>query len=204
MKHVSWILLFILIILGFPQISQGKIGVGVGTGKIVVDQELKPGTIYTLPSITVFNTGDVEAEYGIRIAYHNKQPELLPERDWFIFSPKSFRLKGGESQDVSIKLNLPIRTEPGKYFAYVEGFPNSKSADGTTRVGIAAATKLYFTVVPGSALEGIYFKALSLWREFAPWPQRIAGATIFLLVVFIAKRYLNIEINLRKPHTDKK
>ncbi|MBE2290767.1 MAG: hypothetical protein IAE95_14535 [Chitinophagaceae bacterium] len=199
MRHVFLVLSFIVAFGYFAHSSYAKIGVGVGTGKIVVDEDLKPGTIYSLPSLTVFNTGDVESDYSVRVAYHNKQPELMPDENWFEFSPAKFRLKGGESQEVTIRLNLPIRTQPGKYFAYIEGYPMAKRNDGTTQVGVAAAAKLYFTTVPGSALDGIYFRLLSMWREYEPWPQRILYVLGAILIFLIAKRFLNIEINLRKP-----
>lgn len=202
MKRVIFVpAIFLLAFVVFTAIpSHARIGVGIGTGKIVVDEDLKPGTIYTLPSVTIFNTGDETHTYSVRVAYHNDQKEKMPDRTWFSFGPSTFELEPGGSQVVSIRLNLPIRTEPGDYFAYIEGFPSPKSkGDGSTRVGVAAASKLYFTVVPGSTWEGIYFRMLSVWREYDPWPQRmlIAGGVVILLLV--ARRFLNIEINIRKP-----
>ncbi len=186
-----------LIFFTIPIQSFAKIGVGVGTGKIQVDDDLKPGIIYQLPSLTVFNTGDVDSEYTVNVAYHEKQPELRPEKSWLQFSPAEFELKPGESQEVQIKLNLPVRTEPGDYFAYLEGSPITKSANGATTVGIAAAAKLYFTIVPGNILEGIYFKLLSMWDIYAPWPQVILGIIVVMGIILLGKKYLNIQINVK-------
>lgn len=113
-SKVIFLLSFILLL---PAAALASIGVGIGTGKIVVDKPLKPGIIYNLPSITVLNTGDEPGDYGFSIEYHQDQPQLLPDKTWFNFSPASFRLEPGKTQTVAIILSLPIKTVPGDYFA---------------------------------------------------------------------------------------
>ena len=127
-----------------------NIGVGVNTGKIQVDEKLKAGMIYKLPSITVINTGDEPADYETTIAYHQDQPELRPGQNWITFTPQKFHLDPGKGQLVEIKINLPIKIEPGNYFAYLEGHPIATVQKGNTVLGVAAASKLYFTVVPAN------------------------------------------------------
>lgn len=200
MKKIIFFLFTALLIL--PASTFAKIGVGVGTGKIVVDEKLKPGIIYKLPSITVFNTGDVESEYSIATAYHEKQPELRPSKEWFTFTPHRFNLAPGESQEVKITLNLPLKTEPGKYFAYLEGFPINTGKDGSTTVGVAAATKLYFEIEPGSFIEGLYYRVLSIWNANKPWSERLAGILVAGVVILAARKYLKIEINLKNKRDE--
>lgn len=175
------------------------IGVGVGTGKIQVDEDLKPGIIYELPSLSVVNTGTVESDYEVEISYHEKQPQLRPDGDWFIFSPKTFHLKPGETQLVSIKLSLPLKTEPGDYFGYIEAHPFNKAQSGNTTIGVAAAAKLYFTIVPANFLTAIYYKITSFWKVYAPWPQRTAMLVGIILLIALTKKYFNIQVNLKKP-----
>lgn len=186
-----------------PNEVLATIGVGVGTGKIQVDQKLKPGIIYELPSLTVLNTGDEESDYEVAVTYHEKQPQLRPPQNWFIFSPQKFHLEPGKTQAITIKLNLPVRTEPGEYFAYLEGHPVKKSASGNTTIGVAAAAKLYFTVVPGNFLEGIYYKIASLWKLYSPWPQRFLVLVGLLLAFRVFKKFFNIQIGLKKPVVSK-
>ena len=197
MKKLAFFLSFFVFFL-LPGAALATIGVGVGTGKIVVDDELKPGTIYNLPPITVLNTGDEPSKYEVSITYHEKQKELAPPEEWFLFSPKTFSLEPGESQIVEVKLNLPVRSEPGTYFAYLEGHPLKKSQSGQASIGIAAAVKLYFTVIPGSIFEGIYYKALSFWHVYAPWPQRISIGIGILVIIILFKKFFNIQINMKK------
>lgn len=202
MRHLQvarFFTLFSLFILLFPVFVAAKIGVGVGTGKIVVDQTLKPGTIYDLPALTVFNTGDVESDYTVGIAYHEQQSELKPDKSWFSFSPSTFTLKPGEAQEVKIQLHLPVKTEPGNYFAYLEGSPSTKGESGGTKVGIAAAAKLYFQVVPSTFWEGLYYRVISLMKVYEPWPSRIAYGVGFLAAWFLFKKFFHVQINLKKP-----
>lgn len=200
-------LFFVLVLFAFfllPVPIFASLGVGVGTGKIQVDQKLYPGTIYTLPSLTVLNTGDEPSDYEVTIGYHEKQPELKPLLEWFDFSPKKFYLEPGKSQSVSIKLNLPVKAQPGNYFAYLEGQPVAKSQSGGTTVGIAAAAKLYFTVSPANFIQGIYYKITSFWKVSQPWSGRIAILLAVILLFLLAKKYLKVQINLKKKDTDGK
>jgi hypothetical protein len=194
------ILFFPLLIFSlFPNQVLAKIGVGVGIGKIQVDEKLKPGIIYQLPSFTVLNTGDEASDYEVSIEYHEKQPQLRPPQTWFIFSPQKFYLEPGGVQQVDVKLNLPLRIEPGDYFAYLEAHPNRKSQQGETRVGVAAAAKLYFTVEPANFLLGIYYKIVSFFNVYAPWPQRVVIGLLIIGLLIVFKKFFNVQINLKKP-----
>lgn len=193
------IFLLALVFLLAPSLASARLGVGVGTGKIVVEDELKPGTIYTLPSLTVLNTGDEEADYEAAITYHQDQPELEPPEEWFSFSPQKFFLEPGQAQEVKIKLNLPVRAQPGEYFAYLEGHPLKKAEKGQTSIGVAAAAKLYFTVVPANLVLGVYYRALSFWQTYSPWTQR--GAILLGLIILwsLLRRRFKIQVVSQKP-----
>lgn len=190
-------LFFVLSI--FPGDAFAKIGVGVGTGKIKVDEQLKPGIIYNLPLITVINTGDMPSDYSVSVAYQTGQPELLPKADWFLFSPQKFHLDPGKGQAVDIKLNLPISVQPGNYFAFLEAQPFLKAQKGQTSIGIAAASRLYFKVVPANIFMAIYYKINSFWNVYAPWPQRFLILIVLILAGAFFKKFFNIQIGLKKP-----
>ncbi len=71
MKRLTFFCFFLLtIFLSFFSQTLAQIGVGVGVGKIQVDEKLKPGMIYQLPSFTVLNTGGEPSDYEISIQYH--------------------------------------------------------------------------------------------------------------------------------------
>lgn len=196
MKKIFIGLIFLGLI--FPTVALARIGVGVGTGKIQVDEKLKPGMIYELPSLTVLNTGDEPSDYEVTVEYHEKQPELRPRKEWFIFSPAKFYLKPGEIKTVDIKLNLPVSMEPGNYFAYLEGHPFKKAESGGTSVGVAAAAKLYFTVVPANAVLGVYYKAASFWKVYSPWTERAIWVVVIVVLAILFKKFFHLEINFKQ------
>lgn len=199
MKKLPVILLSLLGVCLLSTAVYARIGVGVGTGKIVVNDILKPGQIYILPSLTVLNTGDEASQYKVSITYHEKQPELMPSQDLFVFTPETFELQPGDAKVVGIKLDLPLKIEPGKYFAYLEASPaaTATTAAGTS-VGVAAAAKLYFEIAPANIFQAIYYKLISLWVVYSPWSLRV---TIFIglcILILLLKKFLNINISLRK------
>lgn len=182
----------------FAAVVQAKVGVGISTGKIMVDEQLKAGQIYNLPSVTIFNTGDVPSTYDLSVAYHELQSELQPAANWFVFDPSFFSLDPGQGKEVKIQLHLPLQVQPGFYFAYLEGSPVSQSSAGETRVGIAAASKIYFEVVPANFFESVYYRLRSLHDLYHPWPQRAMYGLLLLLLLYVFRKFFRIEINLKK------
>lgn len=180
-----------------------NVGVGVATGKIVVDESLKAGMIYELPPLTVVNTGSVATNYVVDVSYQENQPQNRPQREWIVYTPETFHLDPGKSQAVSIKLHLPVNAEPGEYFAYLEGRPNNEIKEGKTKVGIAAASKLYFTVEASNIWSGIYHRLRSLWTEYAPWPKIIFFGVSTVIGILVTKNLFNIQISIKKKSTER-
>lgn len=193
-----------LFVSGFVAVSTvfAKVGVGIGTGKIVVDEPLKAGMVNKLPSITVVNTGDVPSEYVLSVQYHQDQEELLPSRDWFVFSPEKFPLEPGAVQLVEISLRLPVAVEPGNYFAYLEAGPTSTDESGASRVGIAAAAKLNFSIEPANIFMGVYYRITTLWSFYQPWSSRVALACALLIGAALVRRYVKIELRGTPKNTE--
>jgi hypothetical protein len=89
--------------------------------------------------------------------------------------------------------------EPGNYFAYLEADPLTTVQSKTTSIGVAAAAKLYFTVTPANFFEGIYYRALSLWKINMPWSQRGAMLIAVIIILGIGRKFLNVQVNIKKP-----
>ncbi len=191
----KFLLGLVLAILILPSFAFSRLGVGVGIGKIKVDKPLKAGMIYDLPYLPVLNTGDEAGKYETSIEYHEGQEQnpkmgLKPAKEWFRFEPQSFNLEPGQVQNVRIILALPTKVQPGNYFAYLEVHPLKKSEGGQTVIGIAVATKLYFTVAPANIFEGIYYRFISLYSRYHPW-NTIILLIIALVIIFrfLTKRF---------------
>ncbi|MDD5720828.1 MAG: hypothetical protein PHT16_00040 [Candidatus Pacebacteria bacterium] len=185
-KSTTKFFIFLALILILPMAVFAKIGVGVGLGKIHLDEPLRAGGIYNLPSLPVLNTGDEPSDYAVGVDYFQDQETrsdmgLRPAAEWFHFEPQSFHLEPGNVQMVKITLTLPTKDiKPVNYFAYLEAHPVKKSEAGVTAVNIAAATKLWFTVAPSNIFQGIYYRFITLYSHYHPWD------TIVLAVIFVA------------------
>lgn len=186
-----------VMVLASVSFTSAKVGVGVNLGKISVDELLMPGGIYRLPSITVINTGDETKEYALDVTYHYQQKEFEPSSKWFLFSPATFELAPGKSQAVNIKLNLPINARPGDYFAYLEAHPIVKGKEGVT-IGVAAATKLYFSIKPANIVSGIGYKILTFFETFAPYSYIGLGLLVLIAGILVFRQYFRIRFGIER------
>lgn len=151
----GWVITLALVtfihVLGGVAPVQARIGVGVGTPKIVIEEVLTAGSRYVLPAFTVLNTGDETTVYDLQVMYHEGQMQAPPPREWFEFSPQSVEIAAGQTAEIKIELSLPADAPPSEYFAYLEATPRVPTSSGQTQVGIAAAGKVYFTVEKSSS-----------------------------------------------------
>lgn len=182
-------------VLAVPAVA--SIGVGVGSGKVTVQEPLKPGGIYELPAMPVLNTGDEPSEYGVSIEFNETQPQRKPAREWFSFQPATFHLEPNESRVVSIKLTLPISAPPGEYFAYIEAHPVHTAKAGQTGVGVAAAAKLSFSVIPANVAQGLYYWAAASIAEYAPWSHVALIVLAGAILISLIRRFVDFNIGIR-------
>ena len=88
--------------------------------------------------------------------------------------------------------------EPGDYFAFLQGFPIREIKSGQASVGVAAASKLYFTVSPANIFLGIYYKTASLIQRTSPWGYIILGLLVLIILFAVLRRFISLNISFRK------
>lgn len=174
-----------------------KIGVGMGAGEIRLTEPIKLGGIYEIPSVRIFNTGDETTTYGMNVAYHQDHHEFRPAKEWFSFNPDRFTLEPNGSQEVLITMTVPLKGEPGDYFAFIESGPVPTNAPGTS-VGVAVATKLYFTLVPANIFQAISFRVSSFFTTYSPWSWGALGFLAPIIVFMIVRKFFSFNIAVRK------
>lgn len=191
------VLLSVVLLASAPVLVLGKVGVGMGAGEIRVTEPIKPGGIYTLPNLRIFNTGDETTTYGMNVAYHQDHNELRPEKSWFTFEPPTFTLDPGASQEVSIVMTVPVKTDPGDYFAFIESGPVAENGPGTS-VGVAVATKLYFTVVYANFWQAMTYRIAAFFATYSPWSWIALGVSLVVVVGFVFSRFFSLNVSFRK------
>jgi len=175
----------------------GRVGVGVGAGEINLTDDIKPGGIYELPNLRIFNTGDETTTYKMNVAYHQDYHQLRPGKSWFSFNPETFTLPPGESQEILISMIVPVKAEQGEYFAFLESGPVISNEPGTS-VGIAAATKLFFTMVPANIWQATLQRVSSFFATYAPWSWIGLGITIVIIIFVLFKKFFSFNIAMKK------
>lgn len=177
---------------------QAQLGVGIMPGIIRVDEPLLPGGHYNLPSVQVINTGNESSDYGVELASIGEQEELQPPAEFIIISPTSFHLEPGASQVVLLSLDIPVKAKPGDYLAYVEAHPTATSGGDGMQIGVAAATKLYFTVKPANVFVGVANSIANFFTKTAPGSYIVLGIIVLGLVVFFLRRRIRIDIKIAR------
>lgn len=180
----------------YMSIAYAKVGVGMGAGEIRLTEDVKPGGIYTLPSLRVFNTGDEVTTYGMGVAYHQEHLELRPQKAWFSFSPATFTLEPEKSQEVLITMTIPVKAEPGDYFAFIESGPVPSNAPGTS-VGVAVGTRLFLTVVPANIFQAITYRTSSFFSTYSPWTYIGLGIVLFIILILLFRKFFSFNIGVR-------
>lgn len=190
------VILSISLFIIFPSVSLAGVGVGVGLGKIEITEKLSPGGIYKLNSIPVLNTGDEAGTYELAVTFMADQKEARPKEDWFIFEPKTFDLNPGESKSAAVTMTLPLNAKSGAYFAFLEAHPTAKK-EGVS-IGVAAATKLYFTVAPKGVLGAFTARASSLLNQTAPGSFIVLGVLGFFALAIIFQKFFKVSFNIKR------
>jgi hypothetical protein len=172
-----------------------QVGVGIAPGIINIDEPLPPGSYSKLPAIQVVNTGTEAGQYEVVISSSASQKQLKPTEDFMSFNPRSFHLEPGASQTVVATLDIPARAKPGDYLAYIQAHPVSQAAGGTS-VGVAVATKVYFTVKPANIMVGIAYSIASFFTRNAPVSYIVPGIIVLGIIVYFLRRSIRFEIKV--------
>lgn len=176
---------------------EAKVGVGMGQGEIRLTDKIKPGGIYNLPPIRIFNTGDEVTTYEMRVTYQQEYSEMRPDHSWFIFTPNTFTLEPTKSEEVKVSMVVPLKAEPGEYFAYLESGPVIENKTGTS-VGVAVATKLFFTVVPANIWQAIIYRTSAFFATYSPWSWIALGIISLILLILVFRRFFSFSIGVKK------
>lgn len=131
----------------------GSVGVGIQAGPVCLPVTASPGTSYTLPPVTVMNTGSGGETIGLRV--QNPGPGSLPGKpvpaSWVKFGAP-VKLASGAKGTVTAHLSVPSSARHGAYAGWVVAGPAGSATPGHAGFGAEAIAVFEFTVArPGHA-----------------------------------------------------
>lgn len=168
-------------------------GVSVDLGRVAIDDELRAGQRYTLPTIGVTNRGTERTSFQV-VAGPMEGVRSGPS-SWFRLEPASFELAPGETQPVSVSLVLPPDASPANYQQLISARIAPTGEEGIG-LGAAAASVVSFRVVPSSVWEGMWNSAMSFFRAGHPWSTLAVGVIVLSFIAGWVRR--NFELAVRR------
>ena len=143
-----------LALLAWPAASYASVGVGVQAGPVRLDGLAHAGGQYALTPVYVVNTGTEPESVSISIERISPGTGRTVPPGWITTSSGPVQLSGAHSARIPLQLTVPRTAAPGRYFSDVVAKGSASLSAGGADLGVAAATDLEFTVVPGGAPAG--------------------------------------------------
>jgi hypothetical protein len=165
-------------------------GVGVGASPIVLAHPAYRSQRYALTPLYVINTGSESGAFRVRVQrLAGAAGGRVVPAGWVQFGHPSFTLAPRQATLVKLELVIPADAPAGAYTSDLIASTVTRQA-GAVGLGASAATKLEFSVVPGSPSSG---------PEVPAWVWIALGAVVVVgLGVFAVRRSgLRIQVQRR-------
>ena len=135
-------------LLAWPAAAQASVGVGIQAGAVRLAGTAHPGGSYALPAVYVVNTGTQDESLSLRVERLSAGSAKPVPASW-VHVGDPVRLSHGQSARISLELHVPATARAGQYLSDVVVRGSASLSDGSAHLGVAAATKLQFRIVPG-------------------------------------------------------
>jgi hypothetical protein len=178
------------LLIAIPGPAQASIGVGVQGAPVRLRTIARPGSSYALPPVYVVNTGTQDESISMRIQRLSHGPGRTVPPSWIQFTGDGMQLSAGKSARVPLELVVPAGAAPGKYLSDVVVVGSAAISVGKANLGVAAATKLEFSVGQGSG-SGL---------GFPPWTLWTMGGLLLAAAAMLAFRVSGLQVRVvRRP-----
>ena len=179
----------------FAQTADASIGVGVQASPVRLGSMAHRGERYALP-LDVVNTGTEAETVSMRVERLSRGPGRAVPPSWIQFAGPAVQIAPGKAARVSLELVVPGQARPGEYLSDIVVSSSAAGQAGTGNLGVAAATKLEFSVSSAPAHGASSFPAWMWWA--------ISGLLLLLtLTVFGVRRSgLRIRVEWGGSHQD--
>jgi hypothetical protein len=180
----------LIVLLAIPATAQASIGVGIQAGPVRLGAAAHPGGSYALPPVYVVNTGTQPEALTVRIERVSSGPGRPVPASWVHASGSAVRLSHNQGTRIPLQLVLPATAPPGQYLTDVVVRGSASVSDGGANLGVAAATKLQFRIVPGVVSAG--------WFSMPRWVLLTAAAMVALVAIALMVRRSGVRIRIER------
>ena len=146
----------------FTQPSDASVGVGVQASPVRLGSMAHRGQRYALP-LEVVNTGTETEAVSMRLDRLTRGPGRTVPPTWIQFAGPAVQLAPGQAARVSLELVVPGGATPGEYLSDIVVSSAAAGQPGMGHLGVAAATKLEFTVSSAPAPGASWFPGWMWW-----------------------------------------
>jgi hypothetical protein len=179
-----------LLVVAWSATSFASVGVGVQAGPVRLTGAAHPGGQYALPPVFVENTGSQPESVVIAIERISPGSGRTVPPAWIATSSGPVRLAHGQSARIPLSLTVPAGAAPGRYFSDVVAKGTAQISAGGANLGVAAATDLEFSVVPGTAGSG--------WLSVPGWLLPYVLAVIVIAAGAVVIRRTGVRIRIER------
>jgi hypothetical protein len=180
------------LLLAFPAVAAASIGVGIQVGPVRLAGIAHAGQTYDLPPVYVVNTGTESETVRLDVQRLSEGDGLDVPRSWFQPAQTDVHLDAHQSATMDVKLVVPAEAKPGRYFSDVVAHGSASIEAGQASLGVAAATKLQFTV--GKALPA------GFWSSLPVIPLAVAAGIIVLAGAVLLARRSGFRIRVERSY----
>ena len=133
----------------FLPAAQASVGVGVQASPVRLGNVAHAGGSYALPPVFVVNTGTQSEKISVRVERLSKGPGRAVPPSWVQATGPGVQLSPRQSARIPLELVVPGGAKPGRYLSDVVVAGSAVISAGQANLGVAAATRLEFSVAPG-------------------------------------------------------
>ena len=159
----------------FLPAAQASVGVGVQASPVRLGNVAKAGGSYALPPVYVLDTGTQPESISVRVERLSKGPGRDVPPSWVHATAGAVRLSPRQSARIPLELVVPGGAKTGRYSSDVVVTGSAVISVGRANLGVAAATRLEFSVAPGGGP--------GLWLFMPPWMVWFFAVLIGLIVL---------------------
>ena len=183
----------LVVVSSFSQTSEASVGVGVQSDPVRLGSVARPGVSYALPPVYVVNTGTQAESISVRVERLSRGPGRAVPPSW-ITGP-GVRLSPQKAARIPLELVVPGGAKSGGYLSDIVVAGSAVMSVGHTNLGVAAATKLEFSVGPGPGP--------GLWPSLPLWTRWAIGGLLLLAIAVFGVRRSGLRIRVERKTVDR-